>query len=326
VLSCTHEKGRPGPNWKFFYDLRAKALVKRITYDPFSMERIFDSGGTAVLAGFGGCRTVAMEYDAGLDPPFRLLGERQAARWTTRLPLAKGTAGIGADQQCAMYLQPPPSKPVSFGPGGRFSLVPDGESHETDNRLIVVYRGPGSTSRFPLPESTYEEFSAARPARVSNGYRRDGTEMDERIGPWQIADGMLWFAKKFYDGEGMTGVGGFGYFDIEKRRYRLYSPAAIRDWSTTAMLVEPDTVWLGLVRNGEYGSTGGGVLRFDRHTQQVTHYELREIVHQFSRIEGRLLMATDFGAAVLDGTSLRRFFVDQTSDGRLLVVEALLAY
>ena len=185
---------------------------------------------------------------------------------------------------------------------------------------------PEELHDFLFPESTYEEFSAARPARVSNGYRREGTEMNERIGPWQIVDGTLWFAKTFYDGEGMTGVGGFGYFDVQERRYRLFSPAAIRDWSVSAMLVEPDAVWLGLVHNGEYGSTGGGVLRFDRHTQQVTHYELREIVHQFARIQGRLLMATDFGAAVLDGTSLGRFFVDQTSDGRLRVAEALVAH
>jgi hypothetical protein len=35
-----------------------------------------------------------------------------------------------------------------------------------------------------------------------------------------------------------------------------------------------------------------------------------------------LLIATEFGPAVLDGGRVRRFFVDETSDGRLYVEEA----
>ena len=44
---------------------------------------------------------------------------------------------------------------------------------------------------------------------------------DERIGPWQLTEGTLWFGKTFYDGEGHTGVGGFGYFDAARKAYRL---------------------------------------------------------------------------------------------------------
>lgn len=37
VLSCTPEKGEAGPNYRFIYDIRSKALVKRIQYRPFSL-------------------------------------------------------------------------------------------------------------------------------------------------------------------------------------------------------------------------------------------------------------------------------------------------
>ena len=67
-----------------------------------------------------------------------------------------------------------------------------------------------------------------------------------------------------------------------------------------------------------------GLLRFDRGTEKVEELELRDIAGQITRVGDRLLIATDFGAAVFLESKLRRFFLDQTSDGRLRVAEALL--
>jgi hypothetical protein len=77
VLSCTPEKGGPGPNHKFVYDIRSKALIKQIEYDPFSLERIFLSGQEAVLVGSNTQRLVAVKYNPTDDPPFRLLKGRK---------------------------------------------------------------------------------------------------------------------------------------------------------------------------------------------------------------------------------------------------------
>ena len=148
--------------------------------------------------------------------------------------------------------------------------------------------------------------------------------MNDEIGPWQVAGGALWFGETFYDGEGMTGLGGFGYFDTAKRKYRVYSPPEIADWSVTAILVEPEAVWLALARHGEYGSGGAGLLRFDRGTEKVEKMELRDIAGKIARLGNRLLIATDFGAALFEQRKLRRFFLDQTTDGRLRVAEAKL--
>src|SRR5437016_4971832 len=40
VVSCTGEKAYQGPNQKFVYDIRAKALVSRFEYQPFPMMRV----------------------------------------------------------------------------------------------------------------------------------------------------------------------------------------------------------------------------------------------------------------------------------------------
>jgi hypothetical protein len=64
VLLCTPEKGGPGPNHKFVYDIRSKALVKQIEYEPFSLERIFVSGQEAVLVGSDTRQLVAVKYQS----------------------------------------------------------------------------------------------------------------------------------------------------------------------------------------------------------------------------------------------------------------------
>ena len=159
---------------------------------------------------------------------------------------------------------------------------------------------------------------------MRDGYTRKDAEFQEEIGPSQVADGTLWFAKTFYDGEGSTGVGGFGFFDNQTKRYKLWSPQEIVDWSATAMLVEPEAVWIGLTFRSEYRDISGGLLRFDRATGTCTKLALPDLIYEITRVGNSLVLATDFGAAVLRDGKVRRFFVDRTSRGNLQVSEALL--
>lgn len=317
VLSCTPEKGNlPEPNRKFVYDIRSKALVKQIDYQPFALRRIFVTGDSAVLVGSDTRQLVAVKYDAGEQTPFHILKGAEAGEWTERI---ERSAGAG------WYLSPRPFTPVRFGPGDRFALIQRDvtRNNGSDKRLVVVDRAGGRTKYYWLPQSSYDEFARARPEQVRNGYGRQDTTIDETIGPWQIVDGTLWFAKSFYDGEGVKGVGGFGYFDTDEPKYHIYSPQEMADWSASAMLVEPQTVYLALAANGEYGTVGGGLLRFDRASEKVQRIEFRELVGEIVRIKDRLLLATDFGAAVVENHRPRRFFVDESTDGRLQVVESV---
>jgi hypothetical protein len=292
LLLCTPEKGRPGPYLKYVYDIRAKALVKTVIYHPYPMERVAVSGGKAMVVGGDRDRPAALEYAAEATPPFQLLRGAEALRLMTK-----------------------ESKPVRFGAANQFLL-----SRAEGKAPVVISAGKS----YALPQSTYEDFAAARVESVKNGNSRQSTTINEQIGPWQLAEGTIWFGKTFYDGEGHTGVGGFGYFDVEKKAYRMFSPKAVRDQSISAIFVEPDAVWLGLVHNGEWGSSGGGFVRFDRATEHVERYELQEIVGGMARVGDRMTMATTIGVAMLAGNVLRRFIVDETTDGRLRVVELVL--
>ena len=188
---------------------------------------------------------------------------------------------------------------------------------------LAVHERTGKTARwFTLPQSSYDEFSAARPIRVQGGYSRSITTIEEEIGPWRVVDGTLWFGKTFYDGEGMNGVGGFGSFDTGSRQFIIHSPAEIRDSSVSAMLAETDCIWLGLAHRGEWATSGNGMIQVSYSGEALSRIGLSETVGGISRVEGGLLMATSFGAALFDGQRVRRFFVDQTESGRLRVVEA----
>lgn len=103
---------------------------------------------------------------------------------------------------------------------------------ETSRVAFVRRCGLGCRDGDELPASTASIGELMGPRQIS-----------ESIGPWQIADHTLWFAKKFYSGEDWTGFGRFGYFDTELRRYRMWSPKEAS--SATAMLVEPEAVLAG---------------------------------------------------------------------------------
>ena len=91
----------------------------------------------------------------------------------------------------------------------------------------------------------------------------------------------------------------------------------------SAIELEPDAVWMALVAGGEYGGSSGGLLRYDRQSGALRQLELPDIGAQFIHAGGKLLAATDFGIAVIEGDRVKRYFVDRTTDGRLRVAPAV---
>lgn len=132
-----------------------------------------------------------------------------------------------------------------------------------------------------------------------------------------------WFGKSFYAGEGHTGTGGFGFRDAATGESKLFTPPEVVDWSVSAMAVEPEAVWMTLVRRGEWGDQSGGLLRYDRATGTVRKSPFADLAHGLAVAGGRVFAATEFGVAVVEGDSVRRYFLDQTLAGRWRVVEAV---
>ncbi len=201
---------------------------------------------------------------------------------------------------------------VTFGPGNRFHLEHSKDSFGMRSHGIVETSGDGRTKFYPLPQSTAEEYIRLRPedSRM-NPTTPDNYERQEVIGPYQIEDGRIWFGNSYYDGEGLRGVGAFGYFDTATRRYTLFSPPAVARYEISAILVEPDRVWIALDQFVEDISTvPGGLVRWDRATHQTHIYPLEFGIDSI-HVEGdSLRLKTRLGYALFRDGNVRRFLAN----------------
>ena len=290
VLSCIGEKWATYDNRKFIYDVHAKALVKQFAYVPFH--------AAGLVRGSRGPRFLMND------------GQRD---------LLVTVSGEGTWEVWAAPLGGPPEAIQAFGPGGLFRLQPEKTEIGEESPVIVEGRG-GAEHRYELPQSDEQTWRAARPDDVGGRAQFDPNDISEKIGPHQTEAGRLWFGKTFYNGEGATGVGGFGYFDFATRQYRLYSPPQVQRWSVSAILVEPEAIWLGLYRRGEYGDTAGGLLRWDRRREQARHFDAASIVTSIARRGEALYMGAHDGLLVLRDDKLSSFFIDRTAGGSYRVV------
>lgn len=151
--------------------------------------------------------------------------------------------------------------PAAFGPGGLFRLEQSRDGFGLRAHGVVETLARSRTKFYPLPQSTPADYQRLRPEDLRfNSFDPDHYERQEVIGPHQVEDGRLWFGNAYYDGEGDKGVGAFGWFDTATRAYTIFRPPEVARNEASAILVEANTVWLGLDRFGEDISTSPGGL------------------------------------------------------------------
>ncbi|MDQ6700135.1 MAG: hypothetical protein M3Z36_08105 [Acidobacteriota bacterium] len=201
---------------------------------------------------------------------------------------------------------------ATFGPGKRFHLEHSKDDFGVRSHGIVETLGVHRTKFYPLPQSTAGKYIRLRPKDLRiNPFTPDQYKGQEVIGPYQIEDGRIWFGNNYYDGEGMRGVGAFGYFDTATRRYTLFSPPEVARYEISAILVEPERVWIALDRFGEdISMSPGGLVRWNRTTHEIRKYPLEFGVNGI-RVEGDSLhLKTHDGYALFRDGVLRRFLTN----------------
>ena len=312
VLSCMGEKWATYANQEFLYDLDTKALVKRFSYLPFSTFQVLPGRNGPQFVMGNGQELLLAEVDPGTDAP-RIAAGSEANSVLSRIPMQENARESGIIRTPA----PQPDPASDFGPGNRFHLTKAKNQYGSDFPLIVERQNDGANSReqsYALPQSDVKTWLAARLDEAKGPIRPNPAEMNEQIGPHQIEENRLWFGKTFYNSEGLTGVGGFGYFDTATRSYELYAPAELLPWSVSAILVEPDSIWLALYRRGEYGNAPGGLIRWERSNQQVQQFVLPEVVTNLARC-GDAICLGNYGVVVLKEGRTRSYFIDRTNAG-----------
>lgn len=180
----------------------------------------------------------------------------------------------------------------------------------------------------PLPQPDYDTFRQYRPVRTTHGYTRENTTIEEGIGPFQRVGDKVWFGMSFYDGEGITGVGGLGHFHISTRQFHVYYYPEIADWSASAILVEDRSIWLGLVLRPEGAPYPGGLARFDRRQGTFQIIEVPAIVNKILRVGEVLYLATAEGIYFLKGEELTHldFVVDVNGKYALVAKSAPVSF
>ncbi len=168
-----------------------------------------------------------------------------------------------------------------------------------------VYEIRAGDSQFhALPQPDYDTFHRNRPVRTTHGYTRENTTIEEGIGPFQLVGDKVWFGMSFYDGEGMSGMGGLGHFHVSTKQFHVHYYPEIADWSASAILVEGRYIWLGLFRRPEGAPYPGGLARFDRQQGTFRIIEVPAIVNKILRIGEVLYLATSEGVYFIRGDIL----------------------
>ncbi len=172
----------------------------------------------------------------------------------------------------------------------------------------------------PMPVSTLGEVEKARPERAKQG---SITEVEEQIGPYQRVGNKIWIGKTFFDAEGTVGVGDIGYFDEATHNWVFLHLPEMADWSTSALLVEPDAIWVGLVKRDEGAGISGGLLHYNRATNKVTRIALPDVVEKIVRVGKRLYCGTSGGFAIVDMGKAHRFEFVPSMDGSYAITPVI---
>jgi len=204
---------------------------------------------------------------------------------------------------------------VPFGPGGRFHLSKLRDRFSTPY-IAVTERQGTKDGIYLLPQTDPATWQRARPEDAKTYAHIELAEIREEIGPYQVEGERLWFGKTFYNSEGGTGLGGFGYFDPATAQYHLIAVPEIYDWSVSGILVEADSIWLALYRRGEFGNYPGGLLRWDRSAQSVQRWDMPWIATSIARAGDAIYMGATDGIAALRGDRIASYFVDRSTEGR----------
>ena len=162
-----------------------------------------------------------------------------------------------------------------------------------------IYHIQGTTVEFyPLTQPTYELFRKLRPERVEDGYSKEGTSIETEIGASQIDGDRIRFGLGFYDGEGTTGIGGIGSFDFKSKKFEVTYLKDIADFSVYSMLVEPDTIWLGLGVQPEGAVYPQVIAKISRKDNLVKLYKTPNLVNTIIRVGKAIYVGTTDGIVI----------------------------
>jgi hypothetical protein len=135
------------------------------------------------------------------------------------------------------------------------------------------------------------------------------------IGGWQLVGDEIIFGTDFYDGEGESGIGAIGSFDFATETYHYEFVDELAPWSTSAILVDGDTIWIGMRRRPEGADYSGGILEYNRATKIAKVHDVAHITLTLAKCDDALVAGTEDGIYLIRREGMTRIVVTEALDG-----------
>ncbi len=283
---------------KYLFDLGSGKLPVKVRYGFLALTSVSRVGGKLVYS-------ASFPQAGEVEPGWPTQHLRITVEPNTGLP-AYDVAGAGEPMHST------PVEPATLrGPGGEVVTVqnttPPGQPHRPSTIFV-------DQKAFPAPIPTIDFYRQKLPQK------QPPLEMESDIGPFVQRGDTIWFATTFYDGEGMSGIGAIGAFNISTHQYeRRYFPE-IAPWSGTAMMLDGDEVWVGLERHPEGADIGGGLLRYNLATEKAEMFSLPDVIFTIDRVGDALYCGTSRGLYLKRGRAITQLRFEPDGAGRIVMV------
>jgi hypothetical protein len=93
------------------------------------------------------------------------------------------------------------------------------------------------------------------------------------------------------------------------------------EWSASALFIEEDIAWIGLVNYPEGAENAGGLLRYDTRSGRAQMYMVDDVILGVTRWETSLYLDTTNGIYVLDNERFTRYRFEPDFDGAFQVIK-----
>lgn len=203
------------------------------------------------------------------------------------------------------------TEPAMRGSAGQKVIVehhtPAGQPHQASALLV-------NDQSFPAPVPTPDLYRQTLPHKQPPG------EIESDIGPFVQEGDKVWFATTFYDGEGVSGIGAIGSFDIAARKYQMRYLPQIAPWSGSAIMLDGDDLWIGLKRRPEGADLGGGLLRYNIRTGAVQTFAIPDVIFTIDRGGDAVYCGTSHGLYLVRGGQVTQLRFEPDETGQLAMI------
>lgn len=306
---------------RFFFDLEKKQVLAGIPYNDIALGEMVRHNGELFFVG-------AIDYSHGLIFRLKSLAAEDGNYDYSVISENDGEklgpiTGIEREDGELRFVSK--NKSYVLGKEGKFrtEFLPKIRQVKIEpNGIRLPSETGGQDGFWVVPLLEPKLFEKYRPEMVKNGSMRAMPE--NLIGPWVIFGDNLWFGFKFYDGEGTTGLGGYGVFDVESMTAEIKYSTETAPWSASAIFVDDDRVCMGLYRQPEGAAYPAGLFCENRKTRVRQIYKIPQIVNSIEKIDGALVLGTSNGLFVVHHRKIEsgKFSVNKDGSYRMDFTES----